>query len=211
MRHNDDGVGGPHHHHRLAHSDRSSLLPGGSPTPSQAADLHQATSTNGTGSPAALLKRGKAPSPTTAQAAATREVPGKHQALMGAPSLGVLLSGQDMLLGHSFQGLSPHLLLAGDYPPPPPCPSSPCHRYSSSPSSTRPDAHSGPARQACRLTHVRQDQSTRTHGLVPPLTPPRRLAFSLLSNSGSSIWDAFIWLHQHCVAKQAPLSSAPQF
>lgn len=108
--------------------------------------------------------------------------PGKHQALMEAPSLGVLLSGQDMLPGHSFQGLSPHLRLAGDYPPPPPCPSSPCHCYSSSPSSTRPDAHSGPACQACGLTHVRQDQSTRTHGLVPPLTPPRRLAFSLLSN-----------------------------
>lgn len=43
--------------------------------------------------------------------------PGRQQALMGVPRLGILLSGQDMRLG-----LSPHLLLATDHPHPPPPP-----------------------------------------------------------------------------------------
>lgn len=39
---------------------------------------------------------------------------------MGVPRLGIFVSGQDMRLGLSLQGLSPHFLLAGDHHHPPP-------------------------------------------------------------------------------------------
>lgn len=63
-----------------------------------------------------------------------------------------------------------------------PCPSSPHHHYSSSLSSTHTNAHSGPAGSLTSHNTI----SHCTHSLVPPLTPPRQLALSLWSNSGSS-------------------------
>lgn len=120
--------------------------------------------------------------------------------MLGVPRLGILLSGQDRLLELSFQGLSPHLLLAGDHPHPLPplfftTPSSFLlsvqHSYRCTP---------GPA--GSLTSHKTISHCTRS--LVPFLTPPRQLALSLWSNSGSSTGDGFVWLHQHCAAKQAP-------
>lgn len=48
-----------------------------------------------------------------------------------------------------------------------------------------------------------------THSLVPPLTPPRQLALSHWSNSGSSTGDGLIWLHQHYIATQPPQLLGP--
>lgn len=134
MGHDDHGVRDPHHH-GLAPPDQSSLLPGASPTLSQAADLHQATSTNGTGIPTALLKHGIAPSPVTAQAAATKEVPVAREAPSpdGSPKLG----GAFVRAGHAagmFISRTPSSFAAGwRLSSPSPYPSSPCHCYSSSP------------------------------------------------------------------------------
>lgn len=114
--------------------------------------------------------------------------PGRQQALLGVPRLGIFLSGQDRLLGLSFQGFSPHLLLAGDHPHPPPPPFSPHHHHSSSLSSTQTDAHPGPA--GSLISHKTISHSTCS--LVPPLSPPRQLALSLWSNLGSSTGDRFI-------------------
>lgn len=67
--------------------------------------------------------------------------PKRQQALLGVPRLGILLSGQDRLLGLSFQGPS-HLLLAGDHPHPLPPLALFHHTITISPlSSTHTEAH----------------------------------------------------------------------
>lgn len=60
MSYGDRGVG-DFHHHGLAHADQTSLLSSASPIPSQAADMHQATSKNSTGISMALLEYGLDP------------------------------------------------------------------------------------------------------------------------------------------------------
>lgn len=80
--------------------------------PSQAGDLHQASSTNGTGIPTALLKHGVPPSPATA----TKEAPVEAPSPVGSPRLG----GTFIRPGRAARTIiSAPLLLAGDYPPSP--------------------------------------------------------------------------------------------
>lgn len=131
--------------------------------------------------------------------------PKRQQALLGVPRLGILLSGQDRLLGLSFQGPS-HLLLAGDHPHPlPPLP------FFTTPSpfllSVQHSYRSTPGPAGSLTSHKTISHCTRS--LSPSLTPPRQFTLSLWSNSGSSTGDGFTWLHQHCAAKQAPLLLGP--
>nr|XP_005488511.1 uncharacterized protein LOC102065772 [Zonotrichia albicollis] len=129
--------------------------------------------------------------------------PKRQQALLGVPRLGILLSGQDRLLGLSFHfkdslliccWLENILILSLPLPfftTPSLFLLSVQHSYRCTP---------GPAGSLTSHKTI----SHCTHSLVPSLTPPRPLALSLWSNSGSSTGDGFIWLHQHCAAKQAP-------
>lgn len=77
--------------------------------------------------------------------------------MLGVPRLGILLSGQDRLLGLSFQGLSPHLLLAGDHPHPLP-PLALLHHTITIPSLC--PALIQMHTWSCRLTHVTQNHFT---------------------------------------------------
>lgn len=103
---------------------------------------------------------------------------------MGVPRLGIFFVRSGHAAG-TFISRTFSSFAAGRRPSsssPFPCPSSPHHHYSSSLSSTHTNAHPGPAGSLTSHNTI----SHCTHSLVPPLTPPRQLALSLWSNSGSS-------------------------
>lgn len=153
-------------------------VPSASSTPRQAADLPQATSTNGTGTHTVLLKH------NTAQVATTKEVPVAREARSpdGSPKMkdtfvrpghaaGTFIS---RTLSSFAAGWRPSSSSPSPCPPSPPAPLSVQHSYQCTP-------------RSCRLTHFTHHFTLHTQP-CPISTPPRQLAFG-------ATWAAPLGMH----------------
>lgn len=114
--------------------------------------------------------------------------PKRQQALLGVPRLGILLSGQDRLLGLSFQGPS-HLLLAGDHPHPLPPLALFHHTITISPLCP---ALIQKHTWSCRLTHITQDHFTLHTQPFPIPNTSKTIHFEPLEQFRQLHWG---WIH----------------